>query len=304
MAKIATTIALLISVHFAFVSSVSADGTIYYDAPTGEMFFEVDTPGTGITAFELRSNSSQLIHSQYQRLGGSTTLFKTSATTITDHAGFGTEKPEGLYSLGAIYPSNMTLDDLIADLTGGYGVGVTPHSFVFELGRPIGTPINDVRLAPLTDDAWATAATLEYNEGSGELTLVADGYLTSLGLKPSATSVWHGDAFGIADADTKTGFDGSYYYSMGLLEPGEYSLGALLEAGLSSDQFVGAFDGAKYLGQAGVGASNFDFATADSALSLRMVHVPEPSFGAFSVLCVALFGLRCRVGKSLFRLAA
>ncbi len=291
-----TTATVLISALCALAASVHAEGILYYDPPTGEVFFDVDTNGQGFVGLAIRSPSSEIMPSEYQRLGGETILFLQTESHIADLAGFGISKPDGLFSLGAIFPANRSIEAVEASIAGGWGItgSIVGHPFVLREGRPEGTPINDPTLSRLDDDAWATDATLEYNAGSGELMLVTDGFLTGFGLQPSESATWYDDAFFAAVAGAR--FDGSFYHSIGLLEPGEYPLGAVLDPGLTPTELGDAFDKAVYLGQAGVGVSTLNLASTGQSLDL--VHVPEPAFGHLPLLWIAVVLLRYLAGVS------
>ncbi len=98
----------------------SAEGTLFYDAPTGEIFFEIDVPSGRFDLFDIRSENRLLRTENYQRIGDPTILFFLNEGYIADNAGLGTYRSDGLYGLGAIYPNDVPQADFLADIHSTY----------------------------------------------------------------------------------------------------------------------------------------------------------------------------------------
>ena len=259
----------------SLTSLVSAEGTLYYDAPTGEVFFDIDLPDDRFITFDIRSEAGLLMPENFIRLGDPTILFFTSNNYIADNAGLGTFKPDGLYGIGSIYPPNVSESDFLADVTSTWGgVGdleLTPFATSFT--RPTGVPRNDLSL-PNLSEAWASSAELIYDATTGDVVLDTPGYLSVVDLR-SDDSAFDTPSIPWADERFVSHFDPDSLSIVGLLEPGQYSIESLLPPGLGQTELLNSLSSASFRGAAGVGATQFDLETDSIAMSI--IHVPEPT---------------------------
>ncbi|MEO1497683.1 MAG: hypothetical protein AAFV43_11095 [Planctomycetota bacterium] len=284
--------------------------TAYYDPFTGAVALDTLTTRNGealMYAFELDPLATDIRFNadNWVRLSGST-LFMQTELVISE----GTLSPplNGYYTIGEILPPGIdeaTWQSLFArpnaepgsliynDILGG-GLGL-PSEFIYGLpDRPF-----DNRWDVVDPDSldWAAAATLVYDATSGELVLDTTGpdggHIASFTLRSD-------DAF-LADnyaplptptSPINSATSGSVFVSADAIEPGAYSLGAILEAGLSQAEFEALFNEATFIARAGFGQASFDFATYGVSMSLEYVAlVPEPSgvivaIGAAALACI------------------
>lgn len=276
------------------------NGTLYYDAATGDVFFDVNKDNGLFEGIEFRSRAGRIQTDNYRRLGEPTVLFSANETYIVDSAGIGTFRPDGFYGLGAIYPTNVSEEDFVSDVSsrwGGAGSLATP--FDIEFARPQGIPRNDPNL-PQLQDAWAEAATLTYFAPTGELTMDTagdrGGFITSYGIKADlakldpAQAMSPGSAVFYADANELHG--------VGILGGGVYSFGNVMQPNLTPIEFTNAILSAQFRGSAGVGSTDFELQSAEGTVAFALVHIPEPATGLLLLLGFGIAALRQRSRRS------
>jgi|GEM_PF-3327138 len=275
------------------------EGTLFYDAPTGEIFFHLDVPEDRFITFDVGSESDRLIPENFIRLGGPTIIFFAEDNYIADNAGLGTFKQEGFYGLGPIYPPNVSESDFLADVNSTYGTEASTELVPFEIAfeRPSGVPRNDPSLPSLAE-SWAKSAQLTYDANTGNLAIHASGYLSGIVLESSEATDFSASATSWLDNSFSVVADSDVFFVAGLMEPGNYEIESLLPAGLDPDQLSASFESASFRGQAGVGVSPFDFDVASNAMSI--VHVPEPAASLFASISwlAALVVLRSHISRA------
>jgi hypothetical protein len=186
-------------------------------------------------------------------------------------------------SIGTYYYS----DPLASD--GAFVNG--PAEFVYGLpDRPF-----DNRLDLLDPDEiqWATTAVLRYRAINGELLLDTSGpdggYISSFTLE--SESAFFDEAFDPpTDSPLVIRRPGELSQYVEIIEPGVYSLGQILEVGLSEAEFGETFTSARFMTRTGYDLGSFDF-EADGLDFAMAYSIPEPSsmnlllLGATVVLC-------------------
>jgi hypothetical protein len=189
-------------------------------------------------------------------------------------------------ALGTYYYSDVLATDSFTD---------GPAEFVYGMpDRPF-----DNRLDLLDPDEiqWATSAVLRYRAFSGELLLdttgPVGGYISSFGLESNGGFI--DEAF---TPPTDSPFVLQIPEQLALfaevIEPGVYSLGRVLDAGLSQAEFEATFTSARFMTRAGYDFGSFDF-EADGLDFALAYTIPEPST-AILLLLSAIAILCCRGG--------
>jgi hypothetical protein len=125
---------------------------------------------------------------------------------------------------------------------------------------------------------WAKTATLVYRAWNGEVLLdttgVDSGYISYFLLKsngeflPAGYTPFTNSPFYVAEPNLVS-------LTGDAIEPGQYSLGEILQAGLSATEFENLFTEARFIGRAGFNGGSFNFETDGVAMTLQFV--PEPS---------------------------
>lgn len=275
---------------------VQALSTLFYDPPTGEIFFDVQGPGGRFTGFDLRSQAGLLQTDNFLRLGEPTVLLHVTSTYLTDAAGLGTDRPDGLYGIGAVYPQNVSAADFVADVSASWGSDATGVvDFAIEFGRPAGIPRNDPNLMRI-HGSWAETATLRYVAPTGELVLDTSGedggYLGYFAIE--SFQRFRNDNAVAPQIDVWESGE-STLAGIGLLAPGEHNLGAVLDIGLSPDEFTAAISSARWRGETGVGFGEFDLTLASGSNAMTLVHIPEPASVGMLILGMAVCCCRSRM---------
>jgi hypothetical protein len=239
-------------------------------------------------------------------------LFTQTPTSIGDSTS--TEPWKGLYTIGDVLPIGLSAqfwyNSFVYSTTGttlrrkaqytyGYndviGGGTAPEA-VLIYGRPEGDFDNKWDLVDPDTLNWATSATLVYRDWNGEVLIDTtgpeSGYITHFVLK-SAGKFRPDEFTGISNSALREASDSVVFQANDAVEPGIYSLGLILEAGLSSEQFASIFTETKFMAQAGFNGASFNFAADGVAMSLQFV--PEPSAILLAALaCFGVCGVRRR----------
>ena len=277
------------------------EGTLYYDPPTGEMFIDAAWPGSDtFYGYALWSETDRLITDNYTRLGGSPEVFFLQPRGITEAMAFSDGFDNGLYQLGAVYPANVSEEDFLEDVRTEWGNELN-YSFNIEFGRPDGIPKNDPDL-PKLQDSWASAASLRYIAPTGELILNTDGedggFVTifNIELEQSSSEQISVDAVINPKPGNALRVLPDALAGIGLLEPGEYNLGAVLSAGLSASELESTIASSEFLGAAAVGSSDIDVSSFGSLgdVQMSLVHVPEPAARKSLFVALLLLGMMGR----------
>ena len=174
----------------------------------------------------------------------------------------------------------------MADVTSTWGAegDIVLSPFEIAFSRPIGIPINDQKL-PNLSESWASFAQLDYDVTTGDLVVDTTGYISSIILTAGEDTEFDTPNIPWADQRFVTETSSHSFAIGGLMEPGLYSIEALLPPGLDQAELLDAISVASFHGAAGVGGTPFDFETDSIAMSI--VHVPEPS--AFLMCWIPVF---------------
>lgn len=285
-------------VSFTVHAQDSSEGvdraTLYYDAPSGEVFVNIEKENELFEGIEFRSKGAQIQTDNYLRIGEPTVIYRLREDYLVDSAGIGSFRPAGFYALGAIYPANLSEDDFTDDITAKWGgAGVPSRLFEsIEFSRPSGVPRNDPNL-PKLQDSWASAGTLTYVAPTGELIMDLGGddggFITAFSIKTSMDAIQTDELLSVGAAVFES--DEGRLQGAGVMGGQSYSFGNVLPANLSSDDFVASISEALFLGEAGVGAINFDLGASQAAASFSLVHIPEPHAAWMLVIGVGVLGL-------------
>jgi hypothetical protein len=173
--------------------------------------------------------------------------------------------------------------------------GGTPPAAEFVYGLP-DRPF-DNRFAVVDPDtlAWASQATLVYHAWTGEVFLDTTGsdggHITAFRLQSEGRFLpesWTPPAASpFASAD-----ENRLFFAADAIEPGMYSLGRMLPAGMSELEFRSLFTEARFLARAGFQQASFNFAAHGKPFATAYV-IPEPGTLVLAAAGVAT-GLRRR----------
>lgn len=284
-------------ISFTLNAQVGSDldrATLYYDAPSGEVFVNIEKENELFEGIEFRSKGAQIQTDNYLRLGEPTVLYRLREDYLVDSAGIGSFRPAGFYALGAIYPANLSEAEFTDDITAKWGgAGVRSRLFEsIEFARPTGVPRNDPNL-PKLEDSWASAGTLTYVAPTGELIMdlggAGGGFITAFSIKTTTSAIQTDDLLSVGAAVFESGDD--RLQGAGVMGGQSYSFGNALPANLTAEEFSASISEALFLGEAGVGAINFNLGSSQAATSLALVHIPEPHAAWMLLLGVGLLGL-------------
>jgi hypothetical protein len=292
--------------------TVPAHATLkfYYDPATGNV--SLDTKETRSGALYLYYLQINTPHVTWEfrpenliRLSTST-IFAAEKTAVGDH----TISPpwRGLYTIGNVLPPGLSeefwahtfihappgaLDWRVTPYTYGYSDmvgGGRPPDAEFVYGLPTGEFNNKWDLIDPTTLTWAAHATLIYRVWNGEVLIDTTGpmggYISSMLLESDGSFL--PDAYiPIVESVYNAASDSTVFHTADALEPGRYSIGKILPAGLSPEEFVATFTQARFLGRAGFKGGSFDFDVDGVAMTLQFV--PEPA----SCLLLSISGIAC-----------
>jgi hypothetical protein len=274
----------------------------YYDPVTGNVSFdtaETRSGGLYVYAFQNNDSASPWLFRPENLIRLSTSQFFTDTASSIGEGNLSTPW-QGLYTIGDVLPAGMPENvwksfssNIVSDPTNHPGVyeyadvigGGEPPDADFIYGAPTGEFKNRWDLVDPSTFTWATSAKLIYRPSSGEVVLDttgdAGGYISAILLQstgellPSSFTPFVDSAFKVANPNLISLFANA-------IEPGRYSIGKILSAGLSRSEFEAAFTSAQFLGLAGFEGASFDFAT--EGVSMQLQFVPEPAS------CVLLCG--------------
>lgn len=283
---------------------------IHYDPDTGNVSFDTAGSPTGrLGSYELTIDPSKtdvrFRPENHVRVSNSPFYFS-RPLLIGDDADF--DPLVGLFTIGDILPVGLGQDwynvfgttpyysDVLAG-DGAFMYGPVAYSY----GRPEGEFINRLGLLDPDELDWAQTATLSYDVNTGEVVLKTDGpgsgYMSSFIIEsgsaflPDAFTPPTDSPFVIQSPTTLSQF-------LEILEPGVYSLGEILAAGLSAEEFTASITDARFMTRAGYDFGSFDFDTHGQNFAL--VWLPEPSTAI--VLTGLIVGLAMRRSDGRMRL--
>ncbi|MEM7575999.1 MAG: hypothetical protein AAF328_00875 [Planctomycetota bacterium] len=292
------------------VRSADASLTIYYDPGTGNVAFDTASTPTGrMTTYQFSASSNIFLPENHIRISDAVG-YSSEPDWISDRGRPG-EVLTGYFSIGNVFPAGMSEDvyrnDYIPQIAtyesdiSGIPNGELPTSFIggggffWEYGQPDRAYDNYWETIDLDTLNWAESAVIGYDGWTGELWLdttgPGSGYLSTFHLVANKP-VFDPDAFVVPfDTPLTLATETSIAAAAGYpVKPGVYSLGRILEPGLSADDLAGMFEVSRFLGQAGVEGSGFDFAGNELPLGLRYYRaLPEP--GAAVMVGLAAWGL-------------
>ncbi|MEM9752618.1 MAG: hypothetical protein AAF916_04460 [Planctomycetota bacterium] len=308
----------LVALGLAGPTPVHASLTIYYDPGTGNVAFDTASTATGLLTTYQMFDLDWLDQSGVGFLGenhvriSDAVAYSAENWWISDRTRPG-EVLDGYYSIGNVFPVGLTEDELRNDFLQGvsyyhadietefYGIrgfeSSEPYDVVY--GQPDREYDNYWETIDLSTLDWAETAVIGYDAWTGELWLDTtgpdSGYLSTLHLV-ATEPVFDPDAF-VSPFETPltlattTSIAAAAGYPV---EPGVYSLGRIMPRGLSAEALAGMFETARFLGQAGVEGSGFDF--EGNAVAAQLKHyrsLPEPA-AAFGLVFTSAALLRRR----------
>jgi hypothetical protein len=282
-------------------TSARATLTFYYDPLTGNVSFDTSETSTGgIISYWLRigPTGAPFEFREENHIRVTYTTFASSSPHNIGEITLGAPV-KGLFTIGDILPIGLSeqawamfspfLNDTpnpgkaahtYLDRVGG---GVWPPAANFVYGRPDREFDNWTKLLDPDELTWAQRAKLMYVPATGEVmfdTGDADGgYSIGVYLKSNGAFLAGGFSPSFDPGVVATANSTTIMSVVDLLEPGRYSLGNILPAGLSGAEFEAAFTTAKFYGRAGFGSTSFDFLTGGESLDLVVVPEPTASFG-------------------------
>ncbi|MGL4512439.1 MAG: hypothetical protein ACRCT8_05055 [Lacipirellulaceae bacterium] len=322
LARLALPAVALLATLAAFLAPTPAAARLlfYYDPDTGNVAFDTRNSESGelygytlnidpnLTPVRFRSeNLARLRH-------GSLT---TSVPLTVGHATLSTPF-RGLLTIGDVLPPGLSEDvwrsllsvpydlpddhpDLSRFYSDNFGPSYGWHSVVqwigdggyglvpdFVYGRP-DRPF-DNRFDAIDPDTlpWASRARLVYQAWNGEL------LLDTTGEEGGHISMFRlvSDGRFLAENWTPplqvpltTGTSSTLFLAANAIDPGVHSLGRVLPAGLSDDEFRAFFTESNFIGRIGFRRSNLDFATHGQPFALAH-EVPEPCAGMMGALAL------------------
>lgn len=304
----------------SFHSSVTnAQLKIYYDPATGNVALDTAATRTGALYTYSFSTSSfflyhelpvpiQFLPDNQIRLTEST-LYLANDQEISEAS---TSGPiSGLFTIGNIFPAGLTEEVWstafhfkTADPPGtdwwktfplGYGyvdaiAQGPPPPAEFIYGAPEGEFDNRWDIVDPATLTWAKTAKLIYRAWSGEVLLdttgMDSGYISNITLKSDGAFLPNGIT-PFNDSPINTATPDFVLLVADAVEPGRYSLGHILEAGLSVNEFANLFTEARFIGRAGFNGGSFNF--AEDGIDMSLSFVPEPStLGLLSLGCLTI----------------
>jgi hypothetical protein len=278
----------------------------YYDPVTGNVAFDTAATRSGkLHSFVLNISRQgnppfTFLYENQVRLSTST-FFTSEPRQISDSTQG--EQWEGLYTIGNILPANLAettwttfFETFLAAGPSGQGShsyvdivgGGMPEPAEFLYGAPSGEFKNRLDLVDPDSLSWASHAELRYQPATGEVQVTTQGplggYITGLHLKSNGSFLPQGFAPTFTTGPFTETTTTDIFAMVDLIEPGQYSLGEILPAGLSSQQFSEAIASARFSGRAGFKQIAFDFDANSDAFALTFI--PEPG-----AMLISAFGL-------------
>lgn len=288
----------------------------YYDPLTGNVSFDsTNVVNGGIYNFGLGINESQtelrfnyenhvkITNSAYFDSSEDLIAEISNSAPLYGYFTMGDVLPPGLseetwtttFAKSVLYEYHFSIDPgfHLASAPRESGPGSQYAGADFVYGQPDRDFDNKWDLIDPDELEWADAATLIYNQTTGELAIDSSGesgghitwvFLETDGLFiPENFTPWNQGQFTSASAN----YIG---IASNAQEPGVYGIGAVLPSGMSYEELEASLLSARFIARAGYGgATNFDFDTESIELSLAVVtsNVPEPNAALLLILAVS-----------------
>lgn len=310
---LAATVCLVL--HQLTLAPASATLVFYYDPLTGNVSFDsANTRSGALRIYQLELFPSSPIRFRPENF--IRTFSSTYGIARDNKIGDASlsDPVSGLYTIGDILPPGLSAETWASIIPHpNFGVGspvagaIGYAYYLDELSMGLGPPPEMVYGRPdrefdnrwdLVDPDtlnWATSVTLVYRPWNGEVLLDTTGseggYITGFVLESN-------DDF-LSDNFIK--FIESPYFGatssvIGLfadaIEPDIYSLGTILEAGLTESELGSKFNSAKFFGRAGFAGASVDLTTDGQPMAIMVDAVPEPASILLSVVVFAMLVLR------------
>ena len=282
------------------ISHANAQLVYYYEPDTGNVSFDTSQTRNGKVAtyyLELHSPGFRFRNENFIRLSDSTLY--TNHETMVGESTFTAGGWEGLYTIGAVLPPGIdeaTWTSMF-DFHGSFGRppdtgilgrngyadvlgGGTAPAASFVYGAPEGEFSNRWDILDPDELVWADQATLIYHEADGQVLVDTtgpdSGYIASLQL--SSDGAFLSEHFTLPiDTYVSLAKSDSVVVMANAIEPGQYSLGSILNAGLSQDEFEATFTSAKFVSRAGFKGAAFDFEADGMPMRMAYHAIPEPN---------------------------
>jgi len=273
--------------------------TFFYDPGTGNVSFDTaETISGEVLAYALylypEYTPITFRYENHISLTGSPLMFSDA-----DDAQEAMFTPiSGFLTIGDILPPGLsegTWLTLFTQPTGsaGYSPGFGfpgSHAKEFEYGLPDREFDNRWDIVDPDTLDWATEASLVYREDSGEVLVdtrgTNGGHFSGFSLHTDDLFE-HGNFTPPWESLIQTITSDRLIMFGNALEPGLYSLGSVLDAGLTETEYQNFFTEAKFYGQAGF-SGDLDLETEGQVFSMVYVAIPEPTSMVFMVLAGAM----------------
>ena len=302
----------------ALGSAAEANFTYYYDPATGNVSFDTTgSPSGEIWAYGLllnRNRVDDLPTDLRFRPENHVNIFGTPFKFVSDPMDVSavsiSSELSGYFTMGDVLPAGLTQETwetvfggvnlslypesplgshVYFDHGGRGATGVPPADLIY--GQPDRPFDNRWDLVDPDELDWASSARLIYNPYTGEVEIDTTGpdggHISYWAIQSDGAFLaenftpWVDVPFTSANSDV-IGF------AADAIEPGVYSAGAILPAGLSLGEVQAAFTSARFMGRAGFGGSSFDIEAHGVDFSFA-VAVPEPQ--ALWLLALGAIGL-------------
>lgn len=289
---------------------------LYYDVSTGNATIDITNVFGGETAGyaignDLCGNPCSLFRPE-NHTPFMSSHFVTSTTALIGESNFD-GVPNGVYSLGSVFPVGLSEQELREAYFVHDALGATHFDVIGPAGssvrhafQPIYSPspfpaINDTSVGPSTVVAqWATDAQLRYNELTGELVLDSDGrnggavFTYDIELNEPLFDVGAFNAISVAGIEVATvGLTKLLEADWNGIPAGVHSLGEVLPTGLSESELLNVIKSASFLGQPGHDVESLDINASGIAMSIQHI-VPEPQLGARTLVLMLIVVSRLR----------
>lgn len=260
--------------------STASAGTFHYDPLTGMVALDTASSPSGalgVYQWSIESGPIQFRNENFIRLSNSVFFFN-EPDMISDRSD--SQPFDGYFALGKVLPTGIdeaswhTLINLQSDIYTSnlffdpLFLGGPVFSSYGLLDRPFD---NANSLLDLETIPWAETAEMRYDPATGELTLdtsaATSGYISSFAME-AVRPVFDGTAFISPVSDGVISFANLDLLAVvtDVIDPGTYSLGDIMEVGLSQEEFMNLFDEAGFNTRAMTESGRFDLIVEDVAI--------------------------------------
>lgn len=281
----------------------------YYDPDDGNVSFDTTQTDTGVVfSYSLGINRSlSSIRFNTENLVRLTNSMFATVTDVLIGEGTTSNPLKGLFTIGNVLPSGLseeTWNETFGTLAlhgfhpitnGIVNYHITrkgSHFYLDAIGQGHPEPAElfygppegefDNRWDIVDPDTldWAQTAILTYRAWSGEVIIDTtgedSGYITSFLLK-SNNAFLPANFTPFIDSPFNTSRPDLIGQVADAVEPGQYSLGNILQPGMTLQEFEATFTSARFLERAGFKGGSFDFEADGLAMQLVYQAIPEPS---------------------------